>query len=417
MATHSLMPYRKQLVPKMIDAVHKSIDEAGKHLGLPDDFITELKNINREHAFEIHLKNGKSFQAYRVQHNDKRGPYKGGIRFHKDVNLDEIQALATLMSLKTAAVNIPMGGGKGGVVVDPRALTASELEELSRQYVLHLHEHIGPGKDVPAPDVNTDSKIIDWMVDEFSKLTGDDTKASFTGKSIKNGGSLGRTAATGRGGVIALAELLKLEGDNDRKLTIAIQGFGNVGSYFGTVAQEAKPNWRLVAVSDSEAGIRSANGLNATQLQKFKEDRGRFKSYDQTDIAVISNEDLLAMDVDVLVLAGLENSLTATNMKKVQAKYIVEMANGPINSDAYEYLSNHGKIIMPDIIANAGGVIVSYLEWLQNNERTHWDEAKVNKKLSDLMQKAVRDMHKYATNHDVTFKQAAFAMAIKRLTE
>jgi glutamate dehydrogenase/leucine dehydrogenase len=401
----------------MIETVHQSLHEVGKQLGVPAHVIDKLKQTNYEHVFEIKLKNGKTFEAYRVQHNDKYGPYKGGIRFHGEVSLDEVQALATLMSLKTAAVGIPMGGAKGGVAVNPRDLNEAELEELSRQYVSKLYKHIGPNKDVPAPDVNTDSKIIDWMVDEFSKITGDESKASFTGKSLPNGGSLGRTAATGRGGVIALAELLDQEEDASRTLTVAIQGFGNVGSYFGTVAEEARPKWRLVAASDSEAGVQFADGLSAKQLQKFKKSRGRFKDYRHPGVKTISNDELLAMDVDVLVLAGLEDSITSKNMKQVRAKYIVEMANGPITPDAHTYLSAHGKIILPDIIANAGGVIVSYLEWLQNTRNEHWDEAKVNQQLSDLIQKAVTNMYEYSKQNNVTFKQAAVAMAIKRLTE
>ncbi len=401
----------------MVDAVHQSIDEVGKHLEIPANIIEEFKKTNHEHQFEIHLKSGKTFQAYHIQHSNKRGPYKGGIRFHKNVNLDEVQALATLMSLKTAAVGIPMGGGKGGVAVDPHDLSEAELEELSRKYVSQIYQHIGPNKDVPAPDVNTDSKVIDWMVDEFSKLTGDGSKASFTGKSIANGGSLGRTAATGLGGVIALSELLVLEGAANHDLRVAIQGFGNVGSHFGTAAEKTKSNWRLVAASDSEAGVQLSDGLSAKQLQMFKKDRGRFKNYKQPGIKIISNEELISMDVDILVLAGLEDSLTSKNMKQVQAKYIVEMANGPITGEAHAYLSACGKIILPDIIANAGGVIVSYLEWLQNNKQEHWDEARVNKRLSDLMQEAVKDMYQYAKQNNVTLKQAAFAMAIKRLAE
>ncbi|MDB5169991.1 MAG: Glutamate dehydrogenase [Candidatus Saccharibacteria bacterium] len=400
----------------MLSAVHSLIDSVGQRLDIPQAVIDQLKAFNKEHAFDITLDNGKSFKAYRMQHNNKRGPYKGGIRYHPDVNLDEVQALATLMSLKTAAVNIPMGGGKGGIAVNPRELNEAELEELSRKYVRHLQPHIGSEKDVPAPDVNTDSKIIDWMVDEFGKLSGAADVASFTGKNIANGGSAGRTAATGRGGVIALAELLRLMGKSDENFTFAVQGFGNVGSYFGTVAEVTNPNWQLVGASDSQAGIQREAGLNATELQEFKADRGRFKDYMSDDTQIISNEDLLGMDVDILVLAGLEDSLTAQNMKNVRAKYIVEMANGPITSEAYDYLTAAGKVILPDVVANAGGVIVSYLEWLQNKNDEHWSEDKVNKQLTDLMEKAVQDMYEAAQQDKTDLKQAAFAMAIKRLT-
>lgn len=401
----------------MIETVHHFIQQATENLGIPKDKIEQIRKINKEHIFNIELKNGKTFQAYRIQHNNKRGPYKGGIRFHKDVNLDEVRALAILMSLKTAAVNIPLGGGKGGIAVDPREINESELEELSRQYVAHLQQYIGPDKDVPAPDVNTNAKIMDWMVDEYSKLTGDTSRASFTGKSITNGGSLGRNAATGRGGVISLAEFLRLEGTPDRRVTMAIQGYGNVGSYFAVVAEEMDLNWQLNAVSDSEAAVYSENGLSAVQLQEYKNTRARFKAYDKADTKILSNDQLLSLEVSVLVLAGLENSVTADNMKNIKAKYIVEMANGPITQEAHDYLVANGKVIIPDVIANAGGVIVSYLEWLQNKKNEHWAEEKVNNQLAEILEKAVQEMYKYARNNKLDFKEAAFALAIKRLLE
>lgn len=401
----------------MLASVHSLIDSVGKRLNIPQEDIDALKTFNNEHIFDIELDSGKSYKAFRIQHNNKRGPYKGGLRYHPSVSFDEIQTLATLMSLKTAAVDIPMGGGKGGIIVNPMELDAAELEELSRKYVKHLYHHVGPDKDVPAPDVNTDSKIIDWMVDEYSKLSGTTELASFTGKSMAKGGSAGRTAATGRGGVIALSELLKLMGVSHQNYTYVIQGFGNVGSYFGTVAADTEPNWTLIGASDSQAGVLNENGLSATKLQEFKEDKGRFKEYKQPGLKIISNDDLLSTEVDILVLAGLEDSLTTDNMKSVRAQYIVEMANGPITSEAYDYLISQGKIILPDIIVNAGGVIVSYLEWLQNKKDIHWAEDEVNKQLSTLMEKAVADMFKHAEQNSVDLKHAAYAMAIGRLTE
>jgi glutamate dehydrogenase/leucine dehydrogenase len=400
----------------MLTSVHSLIDSVGKRLDIPQEVIDQLKAFNKEHVFDITLDSGKTYKAYRIQHNNKRGPYKGGIRYHPDVSLDEVQALATLMSFKTAAVNIPMGGGKGGIAVDPKGLTETELEELSRKYVRHLHPHIGSDKDVPAPDVNTDSQIIDWMVDEFGKLSGTVDAATFTGKSITKGGSAGRTAATGRGGVIALAELLRLMGKADKDFTVAIQGFGNVGSYFGTVSEATQPHWKLIGASDSQAAVLSMDGLSAQKLQKFKEDNGRFKDYAGDEVQIISNDELLGLEVDVLVLAGLEDSLTVDNMKNVRATYIVEMANGPITSEAYDHLTAQGKIILPDVVANAGGVIVSYLEWLQNKNGESWSEAKVNEQMAELMEKAVQDMYESAKQNNTDLKQAAFAMAIKRLT-
>lgn len=400
----------------MLSTAHALITRAGKKLGLTDDEIARLIKINKEHLFEIKLDNGKTFSAYRVQHNNKLGPYKGGIRFHPDVDLDEVRALATLMSFKTAAVGLPLGGGKGGVSVNPKKLDKLELEELSRKYVRALHPHIGPDKDVPAPDVNTTSEIIDWMVDEYEQLTGDRTKAGFTGKSVGKGGSLGRDAATGRGGMFAFRELLKHMGKSDEKLTYAVQGFGNVGSFFAVLAEELQPNWKLVAASDSQAAVYSEGGLSAKELDAYKQGRGRFSDYKDQDSKVISNDELLALKVDVLVLAALGDSVTERNMAAIKPRYIVEMANGPINEKAFDYLVGKKTVILPDIVANAGGVIVSYLEWVQNNANEHWSEQKVNGQLEDYMVKAVDALYKTSEEHSVSLKEAAFINAIKNLT-
>lgn len=401
----------------MLDSVHAYIDKAARNLGIPPESVEKLKQIEHEHIFNIELESGKSFKAYRIQHNNKRGPYKGGIRYHKDVNLDEVQALATLMSLKTAAVDIPMGGAKGGIAVDPHELSNHELEELSRKYVGHLHRQIGPEKDIPAPDVNTNAQIIDWMVDEYEKITGEQNKASFTGKSIQNGGSLGRDAATGRGGVLALTKLLELERKPFESLTYAVQGYGNVGSFFGVVAADRNKNWRLVAASDSEAAVYAEKGLEAAVLQKFKAEHGRFKDFTAPNVQIIDNDALLGLEVDVLVLAGFENTVTAANMKHVKAPYIVEMANGPITAAAHDYLESEGKVILPDILANAGGVIVSYLEWVQNMKSVRWTEKEVNERLAGYIEQAVTDAFQYATAHKLHLQEAAFALAMQRLVE
>lgn len=397
----------------MLDTARAIITRAGKTLGLSDKDIDQLVKINKEHIFNITLNNGKNFKAYRVQHSNKRGPYKGGIRFHPEVDLDEIRALATLMSFKTAAVGLPLGGGKGGVTVNPRELNTNELEELSRAYVKQLAPHIGPKKDVPAPDVNTDSKIIDWMVDEYEITTGDKSKASFTGKSLKNGGSEGRDAATGRGGVMALRQVIKHLQMLDKKLTYAIQGFGNVGSFFCDIADKEQSSWNLVSASDSGAAVYSAKGLNVPNIEKFKQAKGKFVDYKQKKI--ITNKELLALDVDILVLAGLGDVVTRSNMKDIKAKIIVELANGPVNEAAQDYLTNKKVLIIPDIIANAGGVIVSYFEWLQNCKNEHWDEAKVNRQLENYMVKAVEELYTTAESKNISYKEAAFVNAIKNL--
>ncbi|HWT55521.1 MAG TPA: Glu/Leu/Phe/Val dehydrogenase [Candidatus Microsaccharimonas sp.] len=399
----------------MLETAHAFIDRAAEKLNIPTDVVAQLKQPNHEHVFEVQLDNGKSFKAFRVQHNNKLGPYKGGIRYHQNVTLEEVQTLATLMSLKTAAVGLPLGGGKGGITVNPRELSATELEELSRKYARHLTPHIGPDKDVPAPDVNTNGQIIDWMVEEYESITGESNKASFTGKSIAKGGSLGRDAATGRGGVLALAELLSLEDNLEKPLTYAVQGFGNVGSFFASTAQNMYPQWKLVAASDSEVAVHNAEGLDAKALQKFKEDGGRFKNY-ESDTEKITNDALLALDVDVLILAGLEDSVTDKNVSTVRAKHVVELANGPITDKALDAFADAGVTVLPDVIANAGGVIVSYLEWCQNVAGEHWTVEKVNDELAKYMKPAVKSTYEAAKEHGTDLKSAAFIIALKRLT-
>lgn len=396
----------------MLETAHHLIRRVGEKLGLSPSDINYLLKTDAEHEFEIALDSGRTHKAYRVQHNRALGPYKGGIRFHPEVNKYEVKALATLMSLKTAAVGLPLGGGKGGVAVNPKELSDSDLEELSRKYAAHLHPHIGPNKDVPAPDVNTDSRIIDWMVDEYEKLTGDTTRASFTGKSVEKGGSLGREAATGRGGVIVLGELTKRLGLNNN-LTYAIQGFGNVGSYFGLVAENEQKKWKMVAATDTSGGIYDQKGLMPNDLQEFKKLGQKLAAYPEGQ--AITNEEFIGIDADVLVLAALGDAVTEKNMHEVQAKIILELANGPVSEEAHDYLTKKGVLIIPDIIANAGGVIVSYLEWQQNMAKEQWNEAEVNKKLEQYLVKAVDELANEYQKSGVSLKEAAFAIAIKKI--
>ena len=401
----------------MLGTTFAHIYKAGQKLGLTKDEIEKVLQTDAVHHFDIELTDGRVFKAFRVQHNNKRGPYKGGIRFHPEVNVDEVRALATLMSFKTAAVGLPLGGGKGGIAVDPRALSKPELEELSRKYVQHLHPHIGPDKDIPAPDVNTDPTIIDWMMNEYETLSGDTSHASFTGKSIASGGSLGRDAATGRGGVMALAELLQSHGKSDEPLTIAIQGFGNVGAFFAEVAAKDHPLWKLVAASDSKTAVYAKDGFNTEEVIGYKAEGGRFADYKAEGVEYLSNEDLLKLEVDVLVLAALGDAITADNMRDLKAKYIVEMANGPVSAAAHAYLSKEGTVVLPDIIANAGGVIVSYLEWLQNKQGKHWPEDEVNAKLHAYMVDAVKNLLEISEKEKVDLTSAAFLLGLRALVE
>lgn len=401
----------------MLASTHAMVQRVGESLGLSEADIAYLLSIDNEHVFEIELSNGSKHQAYRVQHNNQLGPYKGGIRFHPEVNLDEVRALATLMSLKTAAVGLPLGGGKGGIAINPKSLSDTELEELSRAYVRFLRPHIGAHKDVPAPDVNTHAQIIDWMVDEYEQLTGETNKASFTGKSIENGGSLGREEATGRGGVLALKTVMKHLNLDKKALTYGIQGFGNVGLYFATTLRTELPDVMLLAATDSTGGVSSAFGLETDDLARFKNTQGKLRDYSTQDTVVITNEQLIGEEVDVLVLAALGDVVTEANADQVRAKIILELANGPVSDGAYDILTARGVTVIPDILANAGGVIVSYLEWLQNHADERWGENKVNQQLAQYLVPAIDNAWAYGKKHQVPLKEAALGVAMHRILQ
>ena len=389
----------------MLATAQATIRQAAKKLGYSEATITAFLEPEREHVFEV-TAGGKRYAAYRVQHSSKLGPHKGGIRFHPNVSFDEVRALATLMSLKTAAVGLALGGGKGGVAVDPRALGEAELEELSRDYARQLAPHIGSDKDIPAPDVNTNAKIIDWMVDEFEKTVDRKDKGSFTGKSMGNGGSEGREAATGRGGVIVLAEYLKDRGLLDKPLTVALQGYGNVGYFFARILHDEYPNLKLVAVANSKHTWLQPGGIDASKLTD---------PTTLTEAEVLPSDAIIGAPADILVLAALEDAVTKENALDVQASIIVELANGPVTKEAEAVLLEAKKDILPDVVANAGGVIVSYLEWRQNVRSEHWTEAEVNAKLDDILVPAAQAMLARAKEQSVSLKQAAFELALIRL--
>lgn len=398
----------------MLDTAQTTIRQVATRLGYNEKIIEALLEAEAEHIFEIEV-NGTRYPAYRVQHNSKRGPYKGGIRFHPDVNIDEVRALATLMSLKTAAVGIPMGGGKGGIAVDPRKLSKDEIEQLSRSYVQHLALHIGSNKDIPAPDVNTNGEIIDWMVDEYEKTIGKTDKGSFTGKTMAGGGSEGRTAATGRGGVIALVEYLRAHDLLEKPLTVALQGFGNVGYFFAKVLKDY-PAIKLVAVSNSKHTWVRQMGIDVDKSAAKTGTTPRPEELsDLQGLEVASPEAILSAKVDILVLAALEDAVTEANAAKVQADIIVELANGPVTQAASQQLLGSGKTILPDVIANAGGVIVSYLEWEQNQQGEHWTESEVNQKLAALLVPATKAMLARSIEKKLDLKQAAFEIALEQL--
>ena len=391
----------------MLESAEAMVRRSAKRIGLSAAETDAVLEPMYEHHFEITI-GDVTHQAYRVQHNNARGPFKGGIRFHPHVDKNEVRALATLMSLKCAAVDIPLGGGKGGVAFDPRLYDKAHVEEVSRQFVRGLKDVIGPELDVPAPDVNTDDEIIGWMVDEYEKLTGDTSRASFTGKSLNHGGSEGRTEATGRGGVIALREYCKAKGIDTHGLTVAVQGIGNVGFYFAQIAQ-AELGVKIIAVANSRQMVENRDGLNFKGLTFTKD------ALASVEGSVGVSEEIVGVKADVLVFAALGEVVHADNENEVQAPIILELANGPVDDIALQHLERRGVRVIPDVIANAGGVVVSYLEWQQNRAGTHWDIETVNNELDTIMVGAMTDMLTRAEKDDVSMKEAAFMIALERL--
>jgi len=400
---------------EMLKTAQELIEKTGQKLNLTQeeiDFIIQPDRII-EVKVPVKMDSGviKTFVGYRSQHNNVLGPYKGGIRFHQNVSREEVIALSILMTLKCAANNLPLGGGKGGVIINPKELSEGELERLSRVYAQKIAPFIGEDIDVPAPDVNTDGRIMMWMLDEYEKTIGKKSSATFTGKPVESGGSLGRTEATGRGGVIVMENLLKAL--NKDYQTIAIQGFGNVGYYFAQIAYEK--GYKIVALSDSKGAIYNEKGLNPEEVMKIKEETGSVINY--KDGKVISNEELLALPVDILVPAALENVITKDNASKIQAKVIIEMANGPITEEAYPILESKGIISAPDILANGGGVTVSYFEWLQNKKNEKWTEDEVNQKLEEQLTTAFNEIYNISKDFNTNLKEAAFISALKKIVK
>ncbi len=420
------------------------LEKALKYLKLEKWQIDRLRNPEKIISvnFPVKMDNGetKIFHGFRVQHNSARGPYKGGIRYHPQVDMDEVKALAFWMAIKCAVADIPMGGGKGGIEVDPKILSESELERLSRAYAKAISADIGPYKDVPAPDVNTTPQIMKWMVDEYikdqkskiknikkkeiSKLMG-----TFTGKPVDYGGSLGRTEATGRGGSYVLEALLarmKLKGRYGKELTVAVQGFGNVGFYIAKFLREM--GMRIVALSDSKGAIVVKNiekdGFNPDLVLKCKKEKGELSSCycvgsvcDLSFGKTLTNEELLELPVDILVPSALENQITGKNAGRIKAKAILEMANGPTTPEADVILHKSGIPVVPDVLSNSGGVTVSCFEWEQNLKAQHWTEKAVNAKLKQKMVKALEMVWETSKREKTDLRTAAFIVAIRRIMD
>ena len=394
------------------------LDKAAKIKNFSESFIARMKEPNRDIRISIPVKmddgSQKIFEGYRVEHNNALGPYKGGIRYHPDTEINEVKALAFWMTLKCAVVGIPMGGGKGGITVEPKNLSKGELERLSRGWVKGLSDILGPHKDVPAPDVNTTPEIMSWMVDEFEKITGDKTRAAFTGKPIEKGGSQGRGEATGLGGFYVFNSLREQLGLPE-KCTVVIQGFGNVGGNAARIFN--KHGHKVIAVSDSKNAIVNENGLDLEKVETYKKSTGGLKDFSKIDSQTknITNEELLKLPCDLLVPAAFENVITDTNADKIEAKAILELANGPITEEADDILFKRGIPIVPDILANSGGVTVSCFEWEQNLKNETWTEQEVLNKLLPTMNDAAQRIFKKAQENKTNLRMGAFILALERI--
>lgn len=377
-----------------------------------------IKNPQRETKVYLPLKMDdgtvKVFEGYRVQHSNIRGPFKGGIRFHEDCTLSEVKALATWMSLKCAVANIPYGGAKGGVKVDPKTLSKRELRNLTRRYTFAIAPIIGADTDIPAPDVNTNAQTMAWVLDTYSQLQGKPCPGVVTGKPIELGGSRGRNSATGRGVVISTKLLLKTVGKELAGTTVAIQGMGNVGSNAARIFHHRGA--KVVAVSDVSGGIYCANGLDMDVISDFVEQTGKLlKEYEAPNITHITNAEVLTCACDVLVPAALENQITEENAPKLACRYIVEAANGPTTTEADAILKERGILLIPDIFANSGGVIVSYFEWVQNIQELTWERNQVNDMLEKLMTQSFAEIQEAVEQYSCTYRMGAYIVALKKL--
>ncbi len=408
MADASLNPYLR---------AQQSFKEAVEVLGVEMAVYDLLKQPLRffEVAVPVVRDDGSLavFRGYRSQHNDALGPTKGGLRFHPDVDADEVKALSMWMTVKCALLNLPYGGGKGGVACDVDVLSDRELERLSREYIRAISLVIGPDKDIPAPDVSTNSQIMAWMVDEYSRIRGENTFGLITGKPLIIGGSAGRVKATGRGLVFATRQLAHALGIEFAGSRVAVQGFGNVGSVAAEICFQLGA--RVVAVSDKDGGLYAEEGIDVQKLLAFKREHLSLKGYPEAEF--ITNQQLLELPVDILFPAALENQITADNAHRIQARIVGEGANGPTTPEADGILFDKGVMVVPDVLGNAGGVTVSYFEWVQNQTRTYWSEDEVNQRLETYMAKAMIAMHEMHERFGVTLRKAAYLVAVARITE
>jgi glutamate dehydrogenase (NAD(P)+) len=400
------------------ESLQAQVDEAAQYLDVEDGMLERLKNPERilETNLSVEMDDGsiEVFRAYRSQFNSDRGPYKGGIRYHPNVSRDEVKALSGWMAYKTAISGIPLGGGKGGIVIDPDDYSESELERITRSFAKELTPIIGEDRDIPAPDVNTGQREMNWIKDTYETIERTTEPGVITGKDISSGGSAGRVEATGRSTVIAAREAFEYLGEDVADATVAVQGYGNAGWITAKLVEDMGAT--VVAVSDSSGAIYDAGGLDARAVKEHKRDTGSVVGYGNTD--QLTNEDLLTLDVDLLVPAALENAITEDIAHDVSADVISEAANGPITPAADDVLEGKDVLVVPDILANAGGVTVSYFEWVQNRQRFYWSEQRVNEELEDLIVEQFDTLVDAYEDHDLaSLRVGAYVVAIQRILD
>jgi glutamate dehydrogenase (NAD(P)+) len=403
--------------PNIWAVAQSQFDHAAEKLDLDDGMRRVLRVPQRELTvnFPVTMDDGnvQVFTGHRVQHNVSRGPAKGGIRYHQDVTLDEVRALSMWMSWKCACVNIPYGGGKGGVVVDPKKLSMREVEGLTRRFTTEISPLIGPDRDIPAPDVNTNAQTMAWIMDTYSMHHGYTIAGVVTGKPIAIGGSLGRNEATARGAVFTLQQWAQATGERLEGARVAIQGYGNAGSIAARLL--ADEGATIIAVSDSSGGIHNPAGLDPAKVSAWKQEHGTVVGFPGSDD--VSNLEILELDCDILVPAALENQITRANADRISAKVVAEAANGPTTPEADAILYDRGVFLIPDILCNAGGVTVSYFEWVQDMQSFFWTEARINESLKEIMDRAFEAVHAMSQRHEVDMRTAAYMVAVARVAE
>ncbi|WP_019895784.1 Glu/Leu/Phe/Val family dehydrogenase [Hydrogenovibrio halophilus] len=408
----------------MFEIAKQRLSEVFKHIDVDEEVITRLSVPKRsiKASIPVRMDDGtlQMFTGYRVQYDDTRGPTKGGIRYHPRVNMDEVTSLSFWMTVKCAIAGLPFGGAKGGITVHPKDLSQLELERLSRGYIRAFADVIGETRDIPAPDMYTNATIMGWMADEYSVLSRRQVPGIITGKPIYLNGSQGRTQATGQGALFCLDEYARRNGWDRNKTTLAVQGFGNAGYHFARLAQAE--GYKVVAVSDSVGAIHDPNGLQVDHVKYYKEETNTLHSVycdgtvcNEVVHEVISNQELLSLDVDVLVLAAMENQITQENAEDVHANTVLEIANGPISPQADEILQHNGIAVIPDVLANAGGVTVSYFEWVQNRAGFYWEEAEVQQRLSKIMRREANLVYDLAEKFDCSLRTSAYIHGVERL--